>query len=197
MKNIKNRKIYLVIAGLFLCSAGIPSSAQEKSKEEQQLEASAGELNKKNSKGRTRVINKIKEQYGVDEARLLGLHFRKLRYGEIAIVLGLAQDARGDIKDEDLQKIVALRQGPPVAGWGKVAGDLGLKLGPVISKVRLISAEVRKLELTSKVNKDNKAAGAKAKRNESPKTLKKPVKAEPPEQPERSWKEKMRSFMRS
>lgn len=180
-----------------MCAAGVPAAALERTREEQQLETSARELNRNNAKGQQRVADAIKAQFGVDDALLLGLHYRKLGHGDIAIALGLAQEMSAGVKDENLQKVVALRQGPPVAGWGKVAGDLGLKLGPVISKVRRISSGVRKLEADIRAKKDKTAETEKVKKKENIENPEKPVKAGQPEQREKSWKERIWSFMRS
>ena len=151
---MKNTKLRLLLAGLFLCAAGMPVFALEKSPDEQRLEAAARELDKKYSEGQQRVEEKISAEFGVAEGLVMGLRYKKMRYGEIAIALGLAQGLHRIIKDEDLHKIVVLRRGPPVMGWGRIAGDLGLKLGPVISKVRKLSGEVRKGEKADKAKED-------------------------------------------
>ncbi len=147
---MKNRKMKLMLVGILLGSAIIPVFAQETSKEESKLEAGAAELNKLYSEGQQRVADKIKAQFGVSDALLLGMLYKNMRYGEIAITLGLAQGLHGGIRDKNLYRITTLRHGPPVVGWSKVAKNLGLKLGPVLSKIRKISADVRKQEKTDK-----------------------------------------------
>lgn len=156
---MKNKTIRFILAGFFLCAAAGPLSAQEKPGVEQKLEAAAGELNKEYSEGRQRVEAKIKAEFKVDDALLIGLHFKKMNNGDIAIALGLAQSMPRGITDNNLHEVVALREGPPEAGWGKVAKDLGLKLGPVIGRLKKISAEVRKQERsdTAKKIKEEKA----------------------------------------
>ena len=181
---MKNSKLQLLIAGLLLWAALIPAAAQEKSGEERKLEAVSGELDKKYSEGQQRVTDKIVAEFGVDSGLVLGLGYKKLGYGEIAIALSLAQGPHSTIRDEDLRRIVALRQGPPVKGWGKVAKELGLKLGPVLSRVRKLAAEVRR---------DEKADKAKEKKkNEDEKNRKK----ESTENPDKTGKAGMRSLSR-
>ena len=144
-----------LLAAALLCAAAAPASAQERSKEELQLQASAAELDKSAARpgGEQRVAHKIKAQFGVDGARVLGLHYKELHYGEIAVVLG--QGMPGVLKkDESLHKIVALRQGTPEASWGRIAKELGLKLGPAAVKVRNIASEVHRLERASKARKE-------------------------------------------
>lgn len=176
------KQLQLMFAGLILCAATVMAVAQEKSKEEIKLETSAGALDKSAAmpEGQLRVAEKIKTEYGVDDARILGLRAQKMGYGEISIALGLAQGLPGGITDENVQKIMALRQGPPVMGWGKIAKDLGLKLGNVQSKVHKMAAEVRKQE-KDKAKKDKKAEGEKGKKGEKTGKPEKPMKAEKPE----------------
>ncbi|OGS66719.1 MAG: hypothetical protein A3J79_04240 [Elusimicrobia bacterium RIFOXYB2_FULL_62_6] len=153
---MKNRTLYLSLSGFFLCAAAMPVRAQEKSKEELKLETSAAELDKKYTEGQVRVAQMIKSEFGVDGARMVGLRSMNIGYGEIAIALGLAQQMRGAVTDENLRRIMALRRGPPAAGWGRVAAELGLKLGPVLGKVRKIAARVRKQEKVAGEKKDKR-----------------------------------------
>jgi len=185
---MKTIKPYLLFAGLLLCAAAVHAAAMEKSTEEQKLEAGAGELNKKYSEGQDRVAGRIKAQFGVSDARLMGLRYRKMNYGEIAVALALAQGLRGGITDENLHTIVAQRQGPPVAGWDKIARGLGLKLGPVLLKIQKLTAEVRRQEKADKVKKDKKAVSRKAKEDEKARKI---------EKTENSEKEGMKALMRS
>jgi len=165
---MKNTKLQLMFAGLFLCAAAMPAFAEEKSKEEKKLETGAGELEKSAAMpdGQQRVADRIKAEFGVDDARVQSLRDKNMGYGEISIALGLAQSLPGGITDDNVQKIVALRQGPPVMGWGKIARDLGLKLGAVQSKVHRMSAAVRKQEKPDKADKVKK--GEKMEKPEMP-----------------------------
>jgi len=156
---MKNNKLRLMLAGLFLCAAAMPAFAQEMSKEEKRLEAGAGELDKNAVKpeGAQRVHDRIKAEFGVDDARVQALRDKNMGYGGISIALGLAQELPGGITDANVDKVMALRQGPPVMGWGRLAKELGLKLGPVQSKVSKMSSEVRKAK-KDQVKKDMKEA---------------------------------------
>lgn len=147
---MKRNILRRLAAVLLLCPGALPSAAQERSKEELRLESSAGELDKHYSEGQDRVADMIKAQFGVDDGRLLGLRYRKLKYGEIAIALGLAQEMRGGITDKNLHRIIALRQGPPVAGWGEVAGKFKLKLEAVQSKINRLLGAVKRDEVSDK-----------------------------------------------
>ncbi len=187
---MKNIKFSLMFTGLFLCAAALPALAGGISGEEKKLEAIAAELDKNHSEGQQRVADMIKAQFGVSDGLIMGLRFKKLGYGEIAIALSLAQDLHRIIKDEDLYKIVSMRQGPPVMGWGVIAKDLGLKLGPVISRVQKISAEVRKDE------KGDRAKESEVEKIKEQGKAEKSGKDAKTGEPKKTWMERMKSFMR-
>lgn len=178
---MKNNKLRLMLAGLFLCAAAMPVFAEERSREEKKLEAAGGELDKSavEDEGQPRVTDKIQTQFGVDGARVQSLRDKKLGYGEVSIVLGLAQGLPGGITDANVDKIMALRQGPPVMGWGKIAKSLNLKLGPVQSKVHKISSDLKK---------DKKAGMEKGKKGEKTDKPEKHEKHEKMDKPEKSGK---------
>jgi len=174
-----------MFAGLLLCAAAMPVLAEEKSKDEKKLETSSGELDKCAVKpeGQARVVDRIKAEFDVNDARVQGLRDKNMGYGEISIALGLAQSLPGGITDDNVQKIVALRQGPPVMGWGRIAKELGLKLGPLQSKVHKMSANVRKSEKAA--DKAGKEKDNKPGKMDKPE---KPGKMDRPEKPGNSGK---------
>ena len=176
---MKNNRTRLLLAGLFLCAA-LPVLAQEKSGDEKKVEKAAMEVDGDAGKpeGGGLVVDKLKTEFGVDEARIQGLRDQKLGYGGVSIVLSLAQTMPGGITDGNVQKIMALRQGPPVMGWGKIAKELGLKLGPVISKVKKISAEARKQ--AARIKKGEKGKMEKHERHEKPEKMGRPEKGARP-----------------
>ncbi len=177
---MKNNKLQLMFAGLFLCAAAMPAFAEERTEEEKKLETSAVEMDKSAAEpeGQQRVTDKIKTRFGVDDARVQGLRDKNMGYGEISIALGLAQGLPGGITDANVDKIMALRQGPPVMGWGKIAKDLGLKLGPVQKKVHKIHTELKK----------DKKAGEKGMKGEKHEKHEKHEKMERPQKPEKGGK---------
>jgi len=177
---MKNKELRLLLAGLFLCAA-MPALAQEKTKDEKKLDSAAVELDKDAAQplGEKAVAERIKTEFKVDDARVQGLRDQKLGYGGISIALGLAQELPGGITDANMEKVMALRQGPPVTGWGNVAKQLGLKLGPVTSRMKKVSAEARKKVKAEKVKMEKNAKERGEKRD-------KMDKPERPEKAERS-----------
>ena len=163
---MKNKEMVMMVSGLLLC-AGMLVLAEEKSSDEKKLDTATVEMDKEAAMPACQEAfqERIKTDFGVDEATVQGLRDKKMGYGEITITLGLARQLPGGGTEANIQKITALRQGPPVMGWGRISRDLGLKLGPVISKVRKISAEVRKQQKAAKMGKGK---GGKAEKTERP-----------------------------
>lgn len=178
---MKNRKSILIIALLFLCAAAIPAFAQEdadknkktesgaagtKNLEEKEAENTVGQIEDRGRAegGQERIAARIKAQYGVDDARLQAMRDAGLNHGEVSMALALAQGMPGGINDENVQKVTALRQGPPKAGWGNVAKDLGLDLGTALGSTRRLTYEIRKDEETRREEKGEK--GKKGRKDE-------------------------------
>ncbi len=84
------------------------------------------------------IVQRIEKEFNVDRSVIDGLRSKKLGYGEIAIVLSLADKLPGGITDANVDTIMSKRQGPPKEGWGKIAKDLGLNLGTVLSRVEKV-----------------------------------------------------------
>jgi hypothetical protein len=73
--------------------------------------------------------DKLKKQFKVSDDQINSLRGQKLGYGEMDHVFSLASQMPGGINDENVQKIMAMRQsGDHKTGWGKIAQDLNLKL---------------------------------------------------------------------
>jgi hypothetical protein len=176
---MKNNNMQLIFAGLFMFAAAVPAQAQEKSAEEKQLDKVEADLNTDAAQpeGKAAVTEKIKKDFKVDDARLNGLRDKQLKDGEMAIALALAEGLPGGITDENVQTVVAMRQGPPVAGWGKVAKELGVKVGPALSKAKKTAAEARKNAKAEKAKKEKKEKAEKMKAEKGGKA-ERPAKAE-------------------
>lgn len=140
-------------------------------REEKALTKDAAEISKTAStdKGAGVVTQKLEKDFGVTEAQVTALRDKKLGYGEIAIVYSLASKLPGGITDANVDQIMALRQGPPVMGWGEISKKLGFKLGPVVSAVRSVARDTdREMKHISKseMSAKEKMGGAEARHGE-------------------------------
>ncbi len=132
------RKVLLTVA---LCTTWGFAMAADPSKEDQSLQAAAASVDQQASQteGQQTVISRLESRFNVDATRIDGLRSQGLGFGEVAIVLALAQKMAGGITDANVQSIMTMRTGPPTMGWGEIAKKLGEKLGPVVSQVNSVS----------------------------------------------------------
>ncbi|MBI4308809.1 MAG: hypothetical protein HY591_00605 [Candidatus Omnitrophica bacterium] len=81
-----------------------------------------------------RVEERLEKKFNVTDARIDSLRKQGLGYGEIGTTLSLASRMPGGINDQNIQKVMDLRQGQGghKEGWGKIAGQLGMTLKPSV-----------------------------------------------------------------
>ena len=170
------RTLLMLIVGIIAALAGTGTAWAELSKAEKNLEREAKRLNDTAAKsdGEKAVLKRIEREFKVSDAQVQALRDRKLGYGEIAIVLSLAQKMPGGVAEVNVQKVLSLRQGPPAAGWGQVARQLGTKLGATVSQVKKMNNDSNR-----EIKKDHARAGTAGKKTqqEPPQEKKEP---EPP-----------------
>lgn len=161
---------------------GAKPKEAEAQKQATQLQAQANQLNAKataassSPAGTQRVTTRLAQTFQVPESKVTSLHEeKKLGFGEIGIALALAQEVSTRDKvsmDVAIDRILAKREDGE--GWGRIARDMDLKLGRVIS-------EVKKAE-------KNVAASQIPERGKTAHKLEKVEKAEKPEKVERQEK---------
>lgn len=183
-----HKRMRLLFAGILLCAA-MPLLAQDKSADEKKLDKVSMTLDEDAAtpEGDKAVMARLMGEFGVDAARIQGLRDQKLGYGEIGITLSLAKGMEGGITDANVQQVMTLRRGPPVMGWGKIAQQLGEKLGPVISRVKKVSADARR-DAAAERKMIRKGKPEKGERMAKPERPGRMERMERPERPERSGK---------
>ena len=142
------RSFFSVVPALALAaSLGVVARASTPPAEERQLNAASASLDQTASQedGKKTVVSRLETTFGVDEARIDGLRSQNLGYGEIAIVLALAQKMTGGITDANIQTIMTMRTGTPPLGWGEIAHKLDEKLGAVVSEVNRVAKQSREV----------------------------------------------------
>src|SRR5438874_1637834 len=139
--------------------------------------------------GASVVTRRLVKDFGVTEAQVKDLRSKGLSFGEIAIALSLAKEEPGGVTDANIQKVLSLRQTTPPTGWGKVAKQLGVKLGPAVSSVEKLAkesrGEVKKSEEKAETKAEKAGKGEKAERVEKAERADRPERAERPERPEK------------
>lgn len=136
-----NRILLVLTVGFsLLIGTATPILADEDADAQQ----AANEINSEaeSDYGKEVVVNRLKNEFNVEESQINNLRSKeKLGYGEIGIALSLAQQMPGGITNENIQKVMDLRQGERKTGWGNVAKELNLNLGKVVSQTKKMANE--------------------------------------------------------
>ncbi len=139
------RNLYLIVAGMLVLALSMLSTAWAETKDEKKLNTQATDIDKTadTTEGSSVVVARLEKQFKVTSTQIDSLRDKRLGYGEIAIVFSLAGKLPGGITDDNISKILGMRTGPPVMGWGEIANKLGFKLGPVVSSVMKVNRETQ------------------------------------------------------
>lgn len=135
-----NKSILILIVSIFFVFGGFgiayaQTTYSTQSNEEKEIDAVSSSLDKESKElGEAKKVEEgLKEKFNVNDARIDDLRNQKLGYGEISTVFSFAKQMPGGINDQNIQKIMNLRQaGENKEGWGKIAEKLGLKLQPAV-----------------------------------------------------------------
>ncbi|GEM_PF-3493106 len=135
----------LVLAVSFSLLAGAPvvSVMANEETDSQEAQQAASEINTEadTDAGREAVAGRLQNEFHVEESVINDLRSAKMGYGEIGIALSLAEQMPGGITNENIQKVMDLRQADTKSGWGNVAKQLNLNLGKVVSQTKKIANE--------------------------------------------------------
>jgi hypothetical protein len=174
------RSQLILIVGIIAALAGTGTAWADLSKAEKNLERESKRLNDTAAKpdGEKAVVKRLGAELKVTEQQVQALRDRKLGYGEIAIVLSLAQTMPGGATDANALKVLSMRQGPPVAGWDDVARQLGTKLGRIVSQVRKVTNNANR-----EIKNDHARAGKADKKAQQEQPQEKPQEKKDPETP--------------
>lgn len=189
----------LLAALVFASAAAFATSqafAETDAEIEVTIEQEAGIIDEEASLpyGEGAVVDRIKTEFGVEEGLISDLRAQKLGYGEISIALSLAERLPGGITDENIDRILSMRQGPPVEGWGNIAKDLGLKLNPSADRLERLSDETAVKGSKGAIERPDKTRAEKAgkpervEKTQKPERIEKMERIERPERPERGPK---------
>ncbi len=137
------RNLQLMLAGMLVLSLTMLGTAWAATRDEKNLDTQTTDIDKTAGKtgGSAVVVTRIEKEFNVTADQINALRSKGLGYGEISIVFSLAGKLPGGITDSNIDKIMAMRTGPPVMGWGQIANKLGFKLGPVVSSVMRVNKD--------------------------------------------------------
>jgi len=118
--------------GIALAESGSPTAVTPEATDEMaDTDAESPEEGPTLSKGNQQVAEKLAAEFHVETEQIIELREQGLGFGEIDNALSLANQLPGGITEENLAQVMELRQGEDgKMGWGKIAQELGVKLGP-------------------------------------------------------------------
>jgi hypothetical protein len=138
-----------LLGGLILITAaGFPVWARTVA-DEAQLETVGKDIDQSAAaSAQTNKIQTLSKQFNVDPSVVENLRAKKQGWGETTIELAMAQhlmqtDATTYPTMADALNKIATLRGDKL-GWGKIAKDLGIKLGPVVNDAMRTRNELRK-----------------------------------------------------
>lgn len=137
----------LLGAMILLFSLSVPLWARTDA-DEAQLDAIRKDIDRDSSMDDADKIRSLAEQFQVAPETVRALRAGKQGWGETGIELAMARHliqadpAAYPTMTEALNRIEGLRG--QKMGWGKIAGYLGLKLGPVVSAAHRLRHELRR-----------------------------------------------------
>lgn len=139
------------LAGLLL-ALWISAPAMAQSTDEQLAEKYIHDVNQEaeTQNNAPAIISKLEEQFHVSERRISHLRDKNLGYGEIKILLTLAQRMPGGINDRNINKVMIMRYGPDKMGWGVIAKRLGFNLGSALKQANDLPANTPRNAETTK-----------------------------------------------
>lgn len=159
------KRMFLFFAALLLTAAPGAFAETAPSKDEKNLIKEAARLEKTaaSPKGEKAVQKRITADFKVTADAVQGLRTSGLGYGDIVIVYSLARGLPGGVNDGNVQKVLALRQGPPVLGWDGVAKQAGTKLGKAVTQLKKVTNEAHR-----EIKQDQATTSPAAKRPAAP-----------------------------
>lgn len=129
------RIIVLTAVFVFALSPGLMVHAEDTQDIEAQIRAIDQSAN--SSAAGHQFTENLKTRYNVDDATIQELREKNMGFGEIATTLSFAQEMRGGINDQNIQKIIDLRRSQK-KGWGEIAKDLKVNVDEVTTNIQSI-----------------------------------------------------------
>lgn len=185
----QQKVMWLGVIGLFLVGVGgSPAWGADPAGEEKELDAAAQEMDTAPAGSESARVNALAQQYDVEPAAVQQMRDKRQGWGEISTQLAMAEHlsktdpAQYPSFDAALDTVQAERA--KGSGYGRIAKDLGFKLGPVISDVKRSKAEFRPEKL-EKMEKRLKQDRTERIRMEKPERPEKPMRPDEAGRPNR------------
>ena len=154
---MKRWMIILIVFIFFVLATYVHSDAADDN--EKKMDEVSSNLDKEShDPGEAKKVEaRIEDRFGVTDAQIDNLRKQNLGYGEISTVFSLSKQIPGGINDQNIQKIMDMRQeGGHKVGWGKIAQKLDLKLGPAVKDTDRIRNEAHEQRMETRNRSEQK-----------------------------------------
>ncbi len=133
----------MTVASILVFMTGI-ATAKTTARDEKKLKSEITLLDKDASlpRGEKVVMDRLSKEFNVTGDQIKALRDKKLGYGDIAAVYSMADKMSGGITDDNVNKVLSLREGNK--GWIVIAKSLDVDLGSVAKKVGGIEKDAHK-----------------------------------------------------
>ncbi len=168
--------LMLLLVGLMIPASAWADDEKELKATEQEIAATSGDQQAK--------VDALAKQYNVEPTVVQQMRDKRQGWGEISIQLAMARQlaakdpATYPTFQDALDKVQDSRASG--TGYGRMAKDLGFKLGPVISDARRSKAEFQ-----SSVETERPARPEKSEKKNGVERTNRPTRMERPERPEK------------
>jgi hypothetical protein len=194
---MKTNLMLITIASTFFWSV---ASAQESTPSPTPDETTLNEVNTTVEEevkldGAEKVRQRIADRFEVSVEDVEALRAKKMGYGEITLLYSLAKHMEGGATQENIDKILELRNGETKMGWGQVAKKLDLRVGTVAKDAKKSAETIEggtDTEIGSTSSKGQKTEKGnrpeKAEKSSRPERAEKPSRPEKPDRPDKGNK---------
>ena len=134
----------MAVVGMLVFMTGIATAKTTSADSEKKLNTNIAMLDKDATlpHGEQAVLDRLGKTFNLSSDKITALKDKNLGYGEIATVLAMADKMSGGLTDENINKVVGMRQDHK--GWGEIARSVDVKLGSIVSRVDSIEKDAHK-----------------------------------------------------
>jgi hypothetical protein len=143
--DMNDRSFIVGLSVFVMLSCGVPHSFAQDGGDGMAIEWMSSIIDNEARKlGGTKVVAEhFKAQYGVNTDVIYALREQKIGYGDIGVVLAMAEQMPGGINRHNLDEIVSLHAGQNISRrWETIADYLGLDSERFIHRVNAVTFQV-------------------------------------------------------
>lgn len=160
MNRVRTSLSLTAAVSLLIFMAGTATAKTTSADHEKKLNTDISMLDKSAGlpHGEQAVMDRLAKTFNLSSDKITALKDKNLGYGEIATVLAMADKMSGGLTDDNINKVVSMRQDHK--GWGEISRSVDVKLNSVVSRVDSIEKDVHKDVKKAATEKPSAGKGA-------------------------------------